>query len=71
MYIDEMMNKLNVHQIMVFFYFLSFFYLSLSLSFSSMTTTPTTTTTMTTFGDANRTHDEGSDLDLVSKKVSK
>ena len=29
-----------------------------------MTTTPTTTTT---FGDANRTHDEGSDLDLVSK----
>ena len=28
-------------------------------------TTPTPTTT--TFGDANRTHDEGSDLDLVSK----
>ena len=68
MCIDEMMNKLNVYQIMVFFYFLSFFYLSLSLSFSSMTTTPTTTTTtMTTFGDANQTHDEGSDLDLVSK----
>jgi len=70
MCIDEMMNKLNVYQIMVFFYFLSFFYLSLSLSLflSSMTTTPTTTTTtMTTFGDANQTHDEGSDLDLVSK----
>jgi hypothetical protein len=68
MCIDEMMNKLNVYQIMVFFYFLSFFYLSLSLSFSSMTMTPTpTTTTMTTFGDANQTHDEGSDLDLVSK----
>ena len=68
MCIDEMMNKLNVYQIMVFFYFLSFFYLSLSLSFSSMTTTPTTTTTtMTTFGDANQTHDEGSYLDLVSK----
>jgi hypothetical protein len=65
MYIDEMMNKLNVHQMMVFFYFLSFFYLSLSLFLSSMTTTPTTMTT--TFGDANRTHDEGSDLDLVSK----
>jgi len=27
----------------------------------------TTTPTTTTFGDANRTHDEGSDLDLVSK----
>jgi len=68
MCIDEMMNKLNVYQIMVFFYFLSFFYLSLSLFLSSMTTTPTpTTTTMTTFGDANQTHDEGSDLDLVSK----
>ncbi len=65
MCIDEMMNKLNVYQIMVFFYFLSFFYLSLSLSLSSMTTTPMTTTT--TFVDANRTHDEGSDLDLVSK----
>jgi len=65
MCIDEMMNKLNVYQIMVFFYFLSFFYLSLSLFLSSMTTTPTPTTT--TFGDANRTHDEGSDLDLVSK----
>jgi len=66
MCIDEMMNKLNVYQIMVFFYFLSFFYLSLSLSLflSSMTTTTPTTTT---FGDANRTHDEGSDLDLVSK----
>jgi len=66
MCIDEMMNKLNVYQIMVFFLF-SLFFLSLSLSLilSSMTTTPTPTTT--TFGDANRTHDEGSDLDLVSK----
>ncbi len=69
MCIDEMMNKLNVYQIMVFFLVSLFFLsLSLSLSFSSMTTTPTpTTTTMTTFGDANQTHDEGSDLDLVSK----
>ena len=69
MCIDEMMNKLNVYQIMVFFIF-SLFSISLSLSLflSSMTTTPTTTpTTMTTFGDANQTHDEGSDLDLVSK----
>jgi len=65
MCIDEMMNKLNVYQIMVFFLF-SLFFLSLSLSLflSSMTTTTPTTTT---FGDANRTHDEGSDLDLVSK----
>ena len=65
MCIDEMMNKLNVYQIMVFFIF-SLFSISLSLSLflSSMTTTPTTTTT---FGDANQTHDEGSDLDLVSK----
>jgi len=65
MCIDEMMNKLNVYQIMVFFLFSLFFYLSLSLFLSSMTTTTPTTTT--TFGDANRTHDEGSDLDLVSK----
>jgi len=67
MCIDEMMNKLNVYQIMVFFYFLSFFYLSLSLSLFLSSMTTTTPTTTTTFGDANRTHDEGSDLDLVSK----
>ncbi len=63
MCIDEMMNKLNVYQIMVFFYFLSFF-LSISLTLSSMATTTTTTTT---FGDGILTHDEGNDLDLVSK----
>ena len=67
MCIDEMMNKLNVYQIMVFFFIFSLFSISLSLSLFLSSMTTTTPTTTTTFGDANRTHDEGSDLDLVSK----
>jgi hypothetical protein len=68
MCIDEM-NKLNVYKIMVFFYFLSQF-LSSSLSLSSMATTTMTTTATdaTTLGDDNLTHDDGNDLDLVSKR---
>ena len=69
MCIDEMMNKLNVYQIMVFFIF-SLFSISLSLTLSSSNmATPTTTTTA--FADDGH-HDGGGphdNLDLVRKGI--